>query len=72
MPFGLHEVLPQPATYITVMRGAVERVISAYFFMKNYVLHPNYWKFRREGWTLEDFRAAFAQRKRANQNDCRS
>lgn len=55
MPFGLHEVLPQPATYITVMRGAVERVISAYFFMKNYVLHPNYWKFRREGWTLEDF-----------------
>ena len=55
MPFGLHEVLPQPATYITVMRGAVERVISAYFFMKNYMLHPNYWKFRREGWTLEDF-----------------
>jgi hypothetical protein len=55
MPFGLHEVLPQPATYITVMRGPVERVLSAYFFMKNYVLHPNYWKFRRERWTLEDF-----------------
>ena len=55
MPFGLHEVLPQPATYITVMRGAVERVISAYYFMINYMLHPNYWKFRREGWTLEDF-----------------
>src|SRR6266568_9196610 len=33
MPFGLHEVLPQPATYITVIRGAVERVISAYYFM---------------------------------------
>ena len=55
MPFGLHELLPQPATYITVMRGAVERVISAYYFMSNYMLHPNYWKFRREGWTLEDF-----------------
>jgi hypothetical protein len=55
MPFGLHELLPQPATYITVMRGAVERVISAYYFMINYMLHPNYWKFRREGWTLEDF-----------------
>jgi Galactose-3-O-sulfotransferase len=55
MPFGLHEILPQPATYLTVMRGAVERVISAYYFMSNYVLHPNYWKFRREGWTLEDF-----------------
>jgi hypothetical protein len=23
--------------------------------MSNYMLHPNYWKFRREGWTLEDF-----------------
>ena len=55
MPFGLHEILPQPATYITVMRGAVERVISAYYFMSNYMLHPNYWKFRRDGWTLEDF-----------------
>lgn len=55
MPFGLHEILPQPATYITVLRGAVERVISAYYFMRNYKLHPNYWKFRREGWTLEDF-----------------
>lgn len=55
MPFGLHEILPQPATYITVMRGAVERVISAYYFMSSYMLHPNYWKFRRERWTLEDF-----------------
>lgn len=55
MPFGLHKILPQPATYITVMRGAVERVISAYYFMSNYKLHPNYWKFRREDWTLEDF-----------------
>lgn len=55
MPFGLHKVLPQPATYITVLREPVERVISAYYFMSNYKLHPNYWKFRREGWTLEDF-----------------
>jgi hypothetical protein len=37
------------------MRGAVERVLSAYYFMSNYMLHPNYWKFRWEGWTLEDF-----------------
>lgn len=55
MPFGLHEILPQPAAYITVMREPVERVISAFYFMSNYKLHPNYWKFRREGWTLEDF-----------------
>lgn len=55
MAFGLHKRLAQPATYITVMRGAVERVISAYYFMSNYRLHPNYWRFRRKGWTLEDF-----------------
>ena len=54
MPFELHEILPQPATYITVLRRAVERVLSAYYFMNNYVLHPSYWKFRQEGWTLED------------------
>jgi len=55
MPFGLHDILPQPATYVTVIRDAVERVISAYYFMNNYMLHPDYWKFRRQGWTLEDF-----------------
>lgn len=55
MLFGLHEVLPQPATYITVLREPVDRVISAFYFMRNYKLHPLYWKFRRENWTLEDF-----------------
>ena len=39
MPFGLHEILPQAATYVTVIRDPVERVISAYHFMSNYVLH---------------------------------
>ena len=55
MTFGLHEVLPQPATYITVLRDPVDRVISAFYFMQNYKLHPLYWKLRREKWTLEDF-----------------
>jgi hypothetical protein len=55
MPFGLHERLLQPATYITVIREPTDRVISAYYFMNNYKLHPNYWKFRWKGWALEDF-----------------
>lgn len=55
MTFGLHEVLPQPATYITVLRDPVDRVISAFYFMRSYKLHPLYWKFRRENWSLEDF-----------------
>lgn len=55
MMFGLHEILPQPATYITILRDPVDRVMSAFYFMRNYKLHPLYWKFRRENWTLEDF-----------------
>lgn len=55
MTFGIHEILPQPATYITVLRDPVDRVLSAYYFMRSYKLHPLYWKLRRENWTLEDF-----------------
>ncbi|MBA3832254.1 MAG: sulfotransferase family 2 domain-containing protein [Chthoniobacterales bacterium] len=55
MLFGLHEVLPQPATYITVLREPVDRVISAFYFMRSYKLHPLYWKFRRGNWTIDDF-----------------
>ncbi len=55
MLFGLHEVLPQPATYITVLRDPVERTLSAFYFMRTYKWHPLYWKFKRENWTLEDF-----------------
>ena len=55
MLFGLHKILPQPASYITVLRDPVDRVLSAFYFMRTYKLHPLYWKFRRENWTLEDF-----------------
>ena len=55
MTFGLHEILPQPATYITVLRDPVDRVISAYYFMRSYKLHPLYWQMRRGSWTLDDF-----------------
>lgn len=55
MIFGLHEVLPQKATYITVLRDPVDRVISSFYFMRSHKLHPLYWKFRREKWSLNDF-----------------
>jgi Galactose-3-O-sulfotransferase len=55
MLFGLHALLPQRATYITVVREPVDRVISSFYFMRSYKLHPLYWKFKRENWSLEDF-----------------
>lgn len=42
MPLGIHRRLPQPFTYITFLRDPVERVISAYYFAKNYLLHPKH------------------------------
>ena len=67
MLFGLHEVLPQPATYITVLRDPVERVLSAFYFMRSHKLHPLYWKLRNEKWTVEEF----AQRYPRNNVQCK-
>jgi hypothetical protein len=55
MLFGLHTILPQPATYITVLRDPVERVLSSFYFMRTYKFQPLYWKFKLENWSLEDF-----------------
>ena len=55
MVFGMHEILPQPASYITVLRDPINRVLSAFYFMHNYRLHPYYWNFRRRYPTLDDF-----------------
>jgi len=55
MLFGLHELLPQPSTYITVLRNPVERVLSAFYYMRSYRLHPLYWKLRQEKMTVEQF-----------------
>ena len=53
MPFGIHRKLPQPFTYITFLRDPVERVISAYYFAKNYLLHPKHRWIRKL--TLEEY-----------------
>ena len=53
MPFGLHERLSGPSTYITFLRDPIERSISAYYFARNYVLHPLHWKVKRM--TLDEY-----------------
>jgi Galactose-3-O-sulfotransferase len=47
MPFGIHRKLPQPSTYITFLRHPIDRVISAYYFARNYKLHPKHHIVRR-------------------------
>ena len=42
MYFGLHEYLPVPSTYITVVREPVDRVISMYYFVLREKKHKHY------------------------------
>lgn len=42
MPFGLHEYLPVPAKYFTVLRDPVKRVISQYFYILRNPRNPLY------------------------------
>jgi hypothetical protein len=42
MGFGLHEYLPGPSTYFTVLREPIERVISYYYFVRRTPQHYLY------------------------------
>jgi Galactose-3-O-sulfotransferase len=47
MPFGLHRILPQTATYLTVLREPVDRGISEYYYALSRVVHPEHRSMRR-------------------------
>ncbi|MGD1029126.1 sulfotransferase domain-containing protein [Candidatus Binatus soli] len=53
MPFGLHNLLPRPANYITVLREPVERAISDYYFARRFKPHRNHRAANRL--TLEEY-----------------
>jgi len=55
MPFGIHRRLPQPSTYITILREPVDRVISEYYFALHYRLHPQHRRMQRL--SLEEYAA---------------
>lgn len=42
MGFGLHKQFPQPATYFTILRDPVERVISSYYYESRETRSPLY------------------------------
>ena len=53
MPFGLHEYLPQPSTYITMLREPVARVVSHYYYARRQPAHYLHDKAKRM--SLEDY-----------------
>jgi Galactose-3-O-sulfotransferase len=53
--YGLHEFLPQGATYITMLREPVARFLSSYYFILRRPLHPLHRKLKREQLGVEDY-----------------
>ncbi len=53
MPFGLHKLLPRPASYMTVVREPVERAISEYYFPLSRRTHGQHRMMKQL--TLEEF-----------------
>ena len=54
-PFGVHEMLPQHSTYITMLRDPIKRVISNYYFAKKTPSHRLYETINQEGMSLEEY-----------------
>ncbi len=53
--FGVHEFLPQGATYFTMLREPVARFFSSYYFIQRRPLHPMHHKVTTERIGVEDF-----------------
>lgn len=53
--YGVHEFLPQGATYITMLREPVARFLSSYYFVQRRPLHPMHRKVTTERVGVEDF-----------------
>ncbi len=55
MPFGIHEFLPKPSTYITMLRDPVERVISHYYFVLAHPSHYDHLELVSNEMTIDQF-----------------
>ena len=55
LPFGLHHHLPRPATYITVLRDPIDRIISHYYFVLQTPKHYLYRNIVSQKMTLEQY-----------------
>jgi len=55
MDFGLHEYLPRPCTYITMLREPLNRVISDYYYIMETPTHNFYEFMTARKMTLDEF-----------------
>ncbi|MDQ6632935.1 MAG: sulfotransferase family 2 domain-containing protein [Verrucomicrobiota bacterium] len=53
--FGIHKYIPQPTTYITMLRDPVARVISNFHHVRRTPEHPLHQKVNSAKMTLEDY-----------------
>lgn len=52
--YGIHESLPEPASYITMLREPAARLLSSYHFILRRPLHPLHRKLKKGGLGVED------------------
>ena len=55
MYFGLHELLPSPPMYITMLRNPVEKVISYYYFVSRLNTHADYELIKSQNISLKEY-----------------
>jgi hypothetical protein len=55
MPYGLHKYLSVPATYITMLRDPVDRIVSHYYFVLNTPSHYLHHEVTSRKMSLSDF-----------------
>lgn len=55
--FGVHEYLPEPATYMTMLRDPIDRVVSHYYFVLANPDHYLYSVVSGRGLSLQDYAA---------------
>jgi Galactose-3-O-sulfotransferase len=55
MPFGLHEYLPHPTTYVTMLRDPTARIVSGYYFARKRPAHYLYEPINGKNLDLERF-----------------
>lgn len=55
MPFGIHQFLPRPARYLTILREPTARMVSDYYFARNTPEHSLHAEVNGKRMSLRDF-----------------